>query len=311
MSAPSAPAQPFADASPTDAARGPISVEDAAAAALLREPVVEHFRSDGKELAAFPALAMELFGYADRRDWEVASLVQVIGRDPVIAASVIKSANSAWYAGVREIETLQDAVVRMGTREAASVAVAAAMRALFDPESRAIQNVFPAISRRLWTHSLRTAAAAKWLARECGKGDPDRAFLGGLLHDIGKTFALRSFAALLVSGRITGPVPDGVAMELLEGAHAELGVEVAVFWSFPEFLTSICMLHHEAAPPAEEHEVHLIRVASGVEELLSNPWHRESVAEEVQASAAALGLGLDTLTSLGSKLQELGERVGL
>lgn len=287
------------------ALRSDPSPEEATAAAVLREPVVEHFRADGKEIAPFPMLATELA--SSRREWDVAPLVALVGRDPVIAARVIRAANSVFYAGVREVETLREAVVRMGTRASASVAITAAMRALFDSEARAIQQRFGGLWDRLWQHSVRTAAGARWLAQRVGKGDPERAFLGGLLHDVGKTFALRSLAALIVEGRMHETVADRLAWELVEAAHVEVGTEVAVFWSFPEFLSAICMLHHGAAAAPWE-EVHLVRIASAVDDLVSNPWHRAGLDAEIAASCAALGVQPQLLVDLAAELGALGDK---
>lgn len=290
--------------------QGPPSPEDAAAVSILSESVLEHFRSDDREITAFPALAFQLSGKVDRSDWDVGPLVRVIGQDAAIAAHVIKAANSAYYAGVREIETLPDAVVRMGTREAADVAVAAAVKALFDPEVRAAQRTLPTVWNRLWIHSLRTAAGARWLAASLGKGDPERAFLGGLLHDIGKTFALRSLTTLIVSNVLKAPVPEGVAQAILEKVHCELGVEVAVFWNFPEYLTSICLLHHGFSPPPDEAaELHLIRVASGMDEILSHSWYDPTLIQEMQISAGILGVDAATLYKLAEQLPTLGEQL--
>jgi len=269
--------------------------------------VIEHFRADGKEIAAFPVLAAELLATASRSDWEVAALVALIGKDPVIAARITRAANSVFYAGVREVETLREAVVRMGTRASAGVAVTAAMRALFDGEARAIQQTFPRLWDRLWHHAVRTAAGARWLATKAGKGDPERAYLGGLLHDVGKMFALRSFAALIVKGENCGTADDRIAWELVEAAHVELGTEVAVFWSFPEFLTSICMLHHDGAAELWT-EVHLVRLASAVDDLVSNPWHRTDLEGEIEASCAALGLQPEVAVDLAGQLGTLGEK---
>lgn len=288
--------------------RTDLAVEDAAAASVLRDPVIEHFRSDGREVVgAFPALAMQLYSHAERRDWEVATLVRLVGQDAVVAAHLIKASNSAYYAGVREIETLHDAVVRMGTREAADMALAAATRSLFDPESRAIQRQYTSLWKRNWRHALTTAAGARWLSRRLGLGDPERAFLGGLLHDIGKTFVLRSVSSLILSGRVRSPVDDRIVSELLEIAHLEVGEEVAVFWSFPEYLTSVCMLHHETVP-REAVELHLVRIASAVEEIVSNPWYRKGLEREVEESSAVLGIRQETLEELASRIGDLGDR---
>lgn len=288
--------------------RGPSSPEDVAAVSILSESVVEHFHSEDREITAFPALAFQLSGKVDRSDWDVAPLVRVIGQDAAIAAMVIKAANSAYYAGVREIETLPDAVIRMGTREAADLAVAAAVKGLFDPQTRASQRTLPQVWNRLWVHSLRTAAGARWLAGALGKGDPERAFLGGLLHDIGKTFALRSLTSLLVANVLKAPVPEQVAFEILEKVHTEIGVEVAVFWNFPEYLTSICLLHHGASPPPDEAaELHLIRVASGMDEILDQSWYDPALIQEMQISAEILGVDAATLYQLAERLPALGE----
>src|SRR5213076_634603 len=66
-----------------------------------------------------PALAHEAIAVAADADVTIAQLAHVVSKDPTLATRVIHLANAAYCAPLQTINTLPDAIVRMGTPAAA------------------------------------------------------------------------------------------------------------------------------------------------------------------------------------------------
>jgi putative nucleotidyltransferase with HDIG domain len=82
---------------------------------------------------------------------------------------------------------------------------------------------------------LRTAFVANGLARHC-RLDPEEAFLGGLLLDLGKT--------VILSVAKDFDVEQEILDDLLTTRHAELGALIAKKWNYPESIQSLIRYHH-------------------------------------------------------------------
>ena len=82
---------------------------------------------------------------------------------------------------------LQAAISRLGVKLVRTTALAIAMSQLMRSKEMAIFNDF---TQALWVHTLKTAAAARILARTQTRINPDEALLAGLVHDLGAFYML-------------------------------------------------------------------------------------------------------------------------
>jgi putative nucleotidyltransferase with HDIG domain len=120
----------------------------------------------------------------------------------------------------------------------------------------------------LWEHNLRTAIAAKAVARLAKQEiSPDVAFTGGILHDIGKTVIsdfLKDTAAEVVHELDEGKLPDYLAgeEEKLGVNHCMVGEELARAWKIPSPFPEIIRYHHrpQEAPAQCRGEVYAVHV---------------------------------------------------
>ncbi len=271
----------------------------------LKAQVFSHFREHRQDLPAFPSLAARVFSLIEHPETEINELVRAINQDPQIAAQVIKNANSVVYARGVEILSIRDAVTRLGLKQVANIAAAASTSALFDMEVKASHELFIPIWRDQWLHAMTSAYSAGWLAEELSRGSSGQAFLGGMLHDIGKTIALRALGALIVSGEVKEKLSVQAVNLLMEESHLDLGSEMAISWELPEFLVTMSMEHHQEALPTDGdyQEVHVVRVVSGLNELQRNPHYREGLEDEVRESAEALKLSNFRLRAISSQVK--------
>lgn len=102
----------------------------------------------------------------------------------------------------------------------------------------------------LWNHCVAVARLAKRLAVLEGAGEEgaEAAFLGGLMHDIGKiVLALDNptgYASVVEDGK--GHCGEGMAREerIFKGNHAEVGAYLMGLWGFSEPIVEAIYLHH-------------------------------------------------------------------
>ena len=285
--------------------------EEEAGDAALASKVLELFATAPLDQASFPAIATEILALVSSPDADVGRLAATLSRDPALAAGVISVANSPLFRGASEVETVRGAVTRLGLQEVGRVAVAVATRTLFDAGARATRTAFGEGSGVLFARSVTVGAAAAALGMRLRGARTDRAYLGGLLHDVGKALALGALAR-------GGPAAYGAEPEaarlarVLDRVHVEIGTAAHRAWALPQYLTSICEHHHDAhdAPVLlgdGSIDLHLVRVASALVALRDPPFAARAAREIVQ-SAAALRLDPYGVRALATELRQAEER---
>jgi len=310
---PDAPDEKFAEAMNVDPAMLTASApsldaeEKEIAGALL-----EHFEAHRPGPASFPGLAVKVLELVRDPDVQVSSLAAAVENDPALSAAILVLSNSVLYRGRSEVRTVRDAIARLGLSEVARLAAALATRSLFQSAVRAEFDAHAPAWNRLFFHAAATARAASELAKARRLGDAESVFLGGMLHDVGKSLALRSLAALSMAGTVR--VRDEDSLErILHRVHVEVGGEAHREWGLPRHLAEMAVLHHDASIPAgpEHAELHLVRLVSALLLHRDMPGlHADAPAEALQ-SARALGLGPDRVAALCQALAETQEWVAM
>jgi len=276
----------------------------------LARAVLAHFDAHRPGPASFPAISLQVYEVAQDPDVEIARLASLIELDAALTAGVLVLANSPIFRGVDRIETARQAIARLGTGEVARLATALSTRSLFRPEVRAEFKAFAPTWNALFYHSAvvaRTATSLGTIRRIPGTSN---AFVGGMLHDVGKSIALRSLAALAADRQVT--VPGAAAISrVLHRVHVEVGAEVHREWRLPAHLTLLAVRHHEPSLPADGDlgALHLVRLASALSLLGSEPTLHLGAPLEAIDSARALGLAPDRVAALRVEVAEQGEWV--
>lgn len=114
-------------------------------------------------------------------DYDLATISGLIQSDPSISARLLKTANSALYRGDAPIETLQQAVTRLGMDVVRSQIMIYAASELFHSKSVAMQRRM----QSLWKNCRKVSAFSRVLATRCERFDPEMAQLAGLVCDLG------------------------------------------------------------------------------------------------------------------------------
>jgi putative nucleotidyltransferase with HDIG domain len=181
----------------------------------------------------------------DNADTSVNDLTGLISADQSLVAMLLKLANSAYYGYARRIETLPEAIVLLGFSTIKSLAITATtMNLLFQSDDELSD-----VRHEIWSHSLGVGVAARALARKRGNIHPEKAFVAGLLHDLGmiilSVYRKDDFTKVLAEAQSRGITYEQAEEELLGFSHAELGAHVAEAWSFPTTHCEAIRCHHE------------------------------------------------------------------
>ena len=260
---------------------------------------------------SLPAACLRMLNLAARSDVEISELASAIHQDPALTAAVLRAANSASQgAAGGPIHTVRDAVLRLGVTESARVAGAVAAKALFSPRSKSSQALFSTQFADLNVAAASAAGGSAYLAMDRGVGRSDLAYLGGMLHDVGKSLALSSLANLILAGRAPRDLDPEILQQLLERTHVELGTLAHERWALPAYLTELCAASHDAhVPESPAHaELHLVRVVSGLLALRTRPQPLERL-HELEQSIVALRITPLQARALDSELRARSSQV--
>jgi putative nucleotidyltransferase with HDIG domain len=203
-----------------------------------------------KTLPPFPLVAQRALLLLNQTEVSIQELVDIVKFDPAITANVLRISNSAFFGLRREIHSLHQALLLLGTQELLKIIIASGATRLF---CRSTPGYFTD-RLGLWRHSVSCALMADLLARELDHPERATSFTAGLLHDIGKVvlslYVDQKFTEIMevVDGR--GVSFQAAEKEVLGIDHAQLGGEMARLWDFPDRLRMVINLHHLDKPEA-------------------------------------------------------------
>lgn len=171
------------DAAPPDAAHEPL--RHAARIALAAGKL------DDRYFPRRPTLMPQLMAAVNSATAGANRLADIIAQDPVLAANVLRLANSAFMRpGTQPIESIQRAVVVCGTDGLQSLAA----RALLQPVFRSAGAVFNQFPPKLWEYIGLASIAAGACARARDPADQQTAQLLSLLSALGPLVVYRVLA---------------------------------------------------------------------------------------------------------------------
>ncbi len=212
---------------------------------MIQKPsIIDIIKQQIKKKESLPVLspqAMKIQGEAMKTDPDFTILARLILNDPTLTSQVLKTANSPFYRGLGSIDTVEDAVIRLGQNEMVNVLMKLIHQKNFksaDPLIRSHQN-------RLWKHSIACATGSLWTAKYLSMQELiPRAFIAGLLHDMGKLYLLSALEKILQSKTIDFKPPPQLIEKILNNLHTSLGYSLLTKWNLPEQYRIIARDHH-------------------------------------------------------------------
>lgn len=197
-----------------------------------------------EDLPVLPAVAVEALTLSMKDDTALDQLSKVMESDTVLTARMLRLVNNARSGLANKVSTVKQAVALAGLNQVRCALMGVLMREHLSDASQTATQAYKAF----WSHSLMAGVMAQLVAQRSYPELRDTAFVGGLLHDIGKIVLQDAFPESISSilELQEESARDSLEAEqtVLDVNHCIAGKMLAQQWSLPEDLTDCIWLHH-------------------------------------------------------------------
>jgi len=198
--------------------------------------LVDNFFEQLNDLPMLPKVVQDVIQFLNQEKVDIKQLANLIGKDVILSARVLRMSNSVHFGASRSINTIEDAAKLIGLNQIQTLTIASGMRDAFKDIPGFNLNQF-------WLHSLVTASISRQIAQEL-KLHIETAYLAALMHAIGQLPLHLVFpdASKNIDALCTGrDVLERKSVEhsLLGIDHCEVGEMLANLWEFPEDISSV------------------------------------------------------------------------
>lgn len=193
--------------------------------------------NDLPTLPTMPVIVGEALTLLSNPSASIRQLSKIISRDLSITTEILKLVNSAYYGFPHQITTINQAMALLGIDNVKGVIFGAATKPMLTSYS----------GKSLWLHSIRCAVGCQIISKGLGIGNPDEAFVVGLLHDVGKiVMEIYDRNRMKELHRLVSMGADQMYMEqtLFGFLHTEAGSALATKWKLPQLIIDSIRFHH-------------------------------------------------------------------
>jgi putative nucleotidyltransferase with HDIG domain len=140
------------------------------------------------------------------------------------------------------VETVAQAIIALGLKRVQSIVLSCALTHVLPTDKWALDAI------TFWRHSLACALVSRKMARLIGYQDPEKAYLAGLLHDLGilvnSLVCTEEFRRCLQHASASCSSIDKAEKQYLGFTHCESGKILAEHWHIPTDLAEGIECHH-------------------------------------------------------------------
>ena len=133
------------------------------------------------KLISLPDIYYRLEALIERPDSTLEDFSRLLSTDPDLCARLLSLANSAFYCFPSSIESIDKAVQIIGIRQIRELVLATSIAQAFNQIPPGTVNM-----REFWEHSVAVGVLAKCIGQHRRLPQPERYYVSGLLHDIGR-----------------------------------------------------------------------------------------------------------------------------
>ncbi len=213
----------------------------------LAPSTVNHIRERVKQietLPTIPAVFLPLLNLLNLPIDQVKleEVVKLVSYDNTIAAQCLRMASSPLFGLARAPESIKSAVISLGLRKVETILLTCCMGNVFSVKDWTIDPT------NYWRHSLGCAMVCRKFSEKLAASDGDKAYIAGLLHDIGflvncMTFS-KEFAAAMEHAS-TQQVPlEEAELATMGFCHCDTGLALAQKWRLADDMLQAIAYHH-------------------------------------------------------------------
>lgn len=268
----------------------------------FKDIIEEHLASGDTQLPVFDKTALQIQQEVVKSEPSIKKIEALIEVDQALTAQVLKMANTAFFRGLSKVETVRDAIVRLGITQVSDIVILVTQKKIFTSKDHYVREFM----ERLWRHSVGTALGSAWLARKTGYTQlTNQAFVAGLLHDIGKLFLLTVMEAIRKKDAQEFDPSKDFVVEIMNNLHTEQGWRLTQSWNLPEVYCNIARDHHAETFDPRDALLLLVRMVDKTCNKMGISMHEPTESVLVSTpEAVALGLGEVTLAELEIMLED-------
>jgi len=234
-----------------------------------------------------PTLLPKLLPKLSDVDTNFDEVVEIIAFDPALTSKLLQICNSAYFGQQSEINSVADAVNRVGYQSVYLLVAMINGSSCFPfPSPPGVD------AANLWKHSITVAFNAKFVAESAGI-DGNLLFTAGLLHDLGKVILCQDKQPGVAELYRSWSNETTLAQEekIFGCDHAEVGAALLERWRLPAQIVVGVRHHHE---PKAAQGFQRIAACVGLGDLVTYSQDHPKVVEEAAFKEAMQLLDLST-----------------
>ena len=175
-------------------------------------------------------------------DVRLDEVIKLASYDSTIAAQCLRAASSPLFGLSRPADSMKAAVISLGLRRVETILLTCCMGQAFAPRNWLLDPIV------FWRHSLGCAMVCRKFSEKLKAHDHEKAYMAGLLHDIG--FIVNSMAFAEEFGRTLAsaykrqiPLHEAES-ECMGFTHCETGRALGESWNLSHELIQVIAYHH-------------------------------------------------------------------
>jgi len=211
---------------------------------LLRQSTIDTLNNIDN-LPTLPDLFLNIQNVLNTPESTLQDLTQAIERDQIIAATIVKIANSSYYNPLsKPASSLSFAISRLGRIETRNIALSMSLLYGFSLPT-GIANM-----RRFWAHAFAVGQTCRTICNQLPKKNrpnSEQLFLSGLLHDIGRAILCMRIDPQYFEqdfSSFNGEELIQAEQQTYGIDHAQVGSIVLKQWGFPDEFCQLIQQHH-------------------------------------------------------------------
>jgi HD-like signal output (HDOD) protein len=163
----------------------------------------------------------------------VAELSRQVAQDVVLAAEVIREANSAYYRPITPVKAIEAAIMMLGQNGLRMLLARLAFRPIISMQPGGFAG---RVAPHIWSQSERCALASSMLAPGFGPTTGVfESYLAGLMQNVGLIVGFRLADRVCQDGKVPGSSEFGAK---LLACSRRLSADIAMHWDFPQVVAN-------------------------------------------------------------------------
>lgn len=211
-------------------------------------------------LPEIPSIVVDLNDVITNPRSSADDIAQVVQKSPSLTAMLLKLVNSTFYSLPSKIDKISSAVILIGTKEIASLALGVSILSTFDKIPKRIVDMYQFLK-----HCIACGIISRVLAAQKGIPQTEQFFVSGLLHDLGRLILYSNYPEesynIICHSRTTNKLLYEVEDDFLGCNHSHIAKLLIKQWKLPISLENNVFYHHNPSKAPQPVPATLIHLA--------------------------------------------------